>query len=169
MLRCASQTRSPCRVNSKGRAGSPVENPSRRSSSTRNQSTPRSSMHVLQPRVLAIAPIAEVAVNGQDGLCATSISWAGENKPDHIRQSWKGLGVAVAHTQDRLRPKDCTRPKVDHAFGNRHKTEAVGVDIHIVQRWDGKGGLELPRQVSLAVERIDVRPVGPQASDPSST
>jgi hypothetical protein len=73
-------------------------------------------------------------------------------KADDVRQPGKGLNVAVAHPETATGQQVVSEESI--ILGDCHKSEAVRENIHIVQRRDGEGDFEFPREIGFAVERI---------------
>ncbi len=108
--------------------------------------------HILQPRVLAVGAVAEVAVDREHGLGDLD-HLLGREEADDVRQPREGLHVAVAAAHaaaDREVVAD-QLVLLDHG----DEPEVVRVDVHVVHRRDHERRLELPRQVGAAIERID--------------
>ena len=84
---------------------------------------------------------------------ATSTTFSGGRKPmtSASRGNVCHIAVAAAHAAPR---RQVVAEQLAAAVADGNKAAAVGEDVNVVQRRDGKGDLELPRQIGLAIERI---------------
>ena len=101
--------------------------------------------------MLAVGAVAEVAVDGQHGPGDVHDLVARE-EAEHIGEARVGLVVAVAAAEATAH-REIVADELA-ALDDGDVAEVVGEDVHVVRRRDDEGGLELARQVGLAVERI---------------
>ena len=112
---------------------------------------------ILQPRVFSIGAIAKIAMNRDHRLShALQMLWG--QKADHISDTRKCVRVAVRHSHTAARQQIVTGQLA--VFRNDDKTEVIGKNINVIQRWKGKGRLEFARQIIPAVKRINKIGVG---------
>ena len=143
---------SPWLVNLNGR-GSASWKPTRRSSSARNHSAPRSASTYFSRACLRSARspksrwIVSTALRHVHDLLR-------RQEADDVRQAREGRLVAVAAAHAAA-GGEVVAEQFAAAVGDGDEAAAVGEDVHVVQRRDGEGDLEFPRQVGLAVERIN--------------
>ena len=109
---------------------------------------------VLQPGAVAVLTVAEVAVDGDDGLHDRR-----QIVGHHPRQRRGQAGVGVVLTGVGLAEATADQHDVTgRAVAlDRHQPHVLGVDVDAVVAREGEPDLELPRQVGLAVEGLDVR------------
>src|SRR5262249_54316033 len=108
--------------------------------------------YVFQPRQLAIVPVAEIAVNRNGGLChCQQLVWP--HKPDRVGKT----RMAGTHTVALSKAAACEQREAgEHAAVEvRDEAQVVTVDIGGVLAFVSKSDLELARQVSIAVKRLN--------------
>ena len=111
--------------------------------------------HVLDAGPLAVGAVAVVAEQLDDRLGRRARTCVGRDVADRLGQVRERVGVAVRHA---------------HAAADQHvvaddlavlddgeEAEVLGVDVDAVVFGQGEAGLELARQVDLAVDRLDRR------------
>ena len=106
---------------------------------------------VLEAGVLAVGPVAEIALGGEDGG-ADLVHLVRGNEAEKISQTGEGLGVAVAHAESAANGHVVSREFP--VFDDRDVTEVLGEDIDIVGGGDGEACLEFAREVGVAVHRL---------------
>ncbi len=107
---------------------------------------------ILEPRMLAVGAVAEITMDGQHRL-PDGDHLVRSDESEHVRQTGEGFHVVVT----------ATHAAADHhivaeqliALGNGNEAEIIGEDIHVVHGRNHETGLELAREVGLAVKRID--------------
>ena len=104
--------------------------------------------------MLAVGAVTPVAMDADDGFADGHDLVAGDVAND-IRKARVGGFVAVrgaeAATDEEVVADELA------AFDHGDVAHVVGEDVHVVVRRDGEAGLELTRQVGLAVEFVDRR------------
>ena len=109
---------------------------------------------ILDARVLTVGAVTPVAVDGDDGGADFDELFAGDEADDVGEARVGGLvavGGAEAAADEQVVAEELA------VLDDGHEAHVVREDVGVVVRRDGEAGLELTRQVGLAVERIDSR------------
>ena len=109
---------------------------------------------VLDAGVLAVGAVTPIAVDRDDGGADLDELFAGQEADDVGEARVGGLvavGGAEAAADEQVVADELA------VLDDGHEAHVVGEDVRVVVRRDGEAGLELTRQVGLAVERIDGR------------
>ena len=106
---------------------------------------------VLDAGVLAVGAVTPVAVDGDDGGADFDELFAGD-EADDVGEARVGGFVAVGGAETAA-DEEVVADELT-VLDDGHEAHVVGEDVGVVVRRDGEAGLELTRQVGLAVERI---------------
>ena len=113
--------------------------------------------HVLQAGPVAVLAVAEVAVDGDDGL--DDVGQVVGRGP-HERRGQAGVGVVLPGVALAEAAADEHDVAGDAVACDGHEADVVGVDVDAVVAGEGEPDLELAGQVGLAVERLDLGHLG---------
>ena len=108
---------------------------------------------IFHPRVLALRAAAEIALHQHYFLCHIG-DLIDRAETDHIREPRIGILRAVGHAHPAA-DRDIEADQLS-ALDDGDERQAVRVDIDIVRWRHRDGDLEFPRQVGLAVDRLEI-------------
>src|SRR5262245_1040598 len=103
--------------------------------------------------MLALDPVAPIALHRDDGL-GNGERVLGPAEPEQVRDAGIGVGLAMGHAHAATDGDIPTRDLILR-IQDGDEAQVVREYVDVIGRWQRDDGLELPRHIGLAVDRLD--------------